>query len=129
MIPKIKEVKPNREDFKKKMKESQKKSEKQADGFQYNPYPASFDTFGKLKADIDAKKPGMLKPKSLSTEKRWIDDKKAKELGARNPGPGEYPLIAHWPGKLESGKKKDDKQQKNWMELITKGVDKSIYHE
>lgn len=128
-IPKIKEAKPNREDFKKKMKESQKKAGKQPDGFHYNPFPATFDTFGKLHADIEAKKPGTLKPRSLSNEKRWIDPKKEKAKAALMPGPGEYPLIAQWPGKLEKGMKKDENKKKNWMNLITKGVEKSIYHD
>jgi len=126
-IPKIKEVKPTKDEFKTKAKA--KKSEKINDGFHYNPIPVTFDTFGKIKADIDAKKPGAVKPRSLSNEKRWVDDKKAKEKSALSPGPGHYPMIAHWPGKIAGGKKKDDKQPKNYLQLITKGVEKSIYYE
>lgn len=125
-IPKIKEAKPNREDFKKKIKA--RKIEKQPDGFHYNPHYATFDTFGKLSLDIAEKKNNRIKQKSMFTSQRFGDPKKEKKLGASTPGPGQYPLIAHWSGKPEKGKKKDEEKKKNWMNLITKGIEKSIYY-
>lgn len=37
------------------------------------------------------------------------------------PGPGAYPMLAHWPGKDDGLKKDKNGKAKNWLEGITKG--------
>jgi len=128
-VPKLKEAKPNLDDFRKRAKEKQKKSEKQVDGLHYNPHYATFDTFGKMSMDIAEKKNNRLKEKSLTRQKRFPDEKKAKEIGGQVPGPGHYQMIAFYSGKPLKGKKSDeDKKDKNWMNKITKGPTTSIYY-
>ena len=97
------------------------------DGYHYNPHYPAFDTFGKLEADIKEKKAGRQREKSMDNAKRFPDDKKGKERSGSVPGPGHYQMIANWPGKPEKGKK-DEVKVKDWMKLISKGVEKSIYY-
>jgi hypothetical protein len=62
----------------------------------------------------------------LGTEVRFKDPTKSKsKLDGPVPGPGSYALVAKWPGK-EEGMKKD--KSKNWMEGLSKGVQRSIYY-
>ncbi|KAL4456933.1 hypothetical protein ABPG74_014571 [Tetrahymena malaccensis] len=88
--------------------------------------PILFNTFSKIE---EMKQKQGTRPKSnyLGTAERFGgSSKKSKTSGP--PGPGQYPLIANWPGK-EEGKKKDSKA-KNWMYNITKGTSevRSIYY-
>lgn len=41
------------------------------------------------------------------------------------PGPGQYPMIVQWAGKE---KDKNNPKQKNYMEVTTRGISKSIYY-
>lgn len=114
--------------MKKKLGAGKKKVEKQIDGYHYNPYPVTFDTFGKLESDIKEKKTGRQRQKSMDNSLRFPDPKKEKERAGSVPGPGHYPMIAHWPGKSEKGKKDDGVKVKDWMKRISKGIEKSIYY-
>jgi len=84
-------------------------------------------TFDRL-ADQNKDAKGKNKIKIWGSEERFKDFKKSKIKNIPiTPGPGMYPLVAEWPGK--DSKKKDGTKTKNWMEGLTKGVNRSIYYE
>lgn len=62
----------------------------------YNPIP--YDTFGKI-AEINKTKGSRPKSNYLGTAERFPGSGKKGRPGSAVPGPGQYPMIAKWPGK------------------------------
>ncbi|EGR28548.1 hypothetical protein IMG5_173130 [Ichthyophthirius multifiliis] len=118
-------TKPN--DWINKHKTESKKRLKSAmpDVCSYNPFPSTYRSFGKL---MQLNKEGTDKTKVnyFGKSQRFGNNKKGKQY--ITPGPGQYQLLAKWPGKEEGIKK--DKTTKNWMYNLTKGTHevKSIYY-
>jgi len=67
----------------------------------YDPVPVLFDTFWHTFAVYGKKKfnPKEAKSKFLGTADRFVDPKKFKSKKLVVPGPGNYDMIAKWPGK------------------------------
>jgi len=123
--PKIKETRMKPEDWKKKHAEQKKNSKSTfPDVGTFHPEPVAYKTFGKL-YDLHKEKKDVTKVKMWGTAKRFELKKDNKKNPNALPGPGQYPLMATWNGKLPAGKKEKDK---NWMNKITKGIEKSIYY-
>lgn len=90
-------------------------------------FPLDYDTFGKqfIKSQEDAASGKKGSVKYLGTEERFKDAKKSKSKSTLVvPGPGQYPLVPKWPGK---DKPKEGKE-KNWMDGISQGIQRSIYY-
>ena len=63
-----------------------------------NVFPVDFQTFGKLLIDFKDKKDKSKIP-YLGSEVRFKDPTKSKSKDTVSvPGPGNYPMIAEWPG-------------------------------
>jgi len=122
--PKLKETRMKPEDWKKKHSEKRAKSAFPDIGT-YNPYPAHIKTFGK-QFELHKEKKDVTKVKAWGTAVRFVFKKDAKKDPHSVPGPGTYAMTATWNGKLAPNDK--DKKDKNWMNKITKGVEKSIYY-
>ncbi len=62
----------------------------------YNPFPATFNTFGKQDFDKKAGKQPAGKVNYLGTAKRFKeeDKKKKKDKGTGEPGPGTYDILS-----------------------------------
>ncbi len=68
-----------------------------------NNFPVEYESFGKMLEKSKEKGDKKLNSKYLGVEERFKDPKKSKSLmQVAVPGAGQYPLIAHWPGKLTS---------------------------
>lgn len=67
----------------------------------YNPFPVSFNTFGKLKEIIEQKKKKKEKfsIQNFGKEERFKDVSKMKGQVSIVPAPNKYDLAVHWPGK------------------------------
>ena len=76
----------------------------------YDPVPVLFDTFWHTFAVYGKKKFNPKEPPSkfLGTADRFVDPKKFKSKKLIVPGPGNYDMIAKWPGKPKA-KSKDEK--------------------
>jgi len=116
------------QDWRKKHVEEKKKGIKSTfpDCGTYNPQAVNFGTFAKLEETQKDK------DKSSSKIKTWGAPgdrfKKSKKDDPNNfPGPGKYNTIAAWNGKPEAGKKAE-KKDGNWMNKVSKGIEKSIYY-
>jgi len=115
------------QDWRKKHTEEKSKGKKAAfpDCGTYNPQPVDFGTFAKLEITMKDKDKAGSKVKLWGATDRF---KKAKKDDPNNfPGPGKYNTVAAWNGKPEGGKKAE-KGDKNWMNKISKGIEKSIYY-
>jgi len=114
-------------DWRKKHAEHAKKTKKSSlpDMGTYNPIPVSFGTFQKLEAISKDKEKSGSKVKTWGTQERF--GKKGKKTDEGGPGPGKYNTIAIWNGKPLDGKK-SEKKDTNWMNKISKGIEKSIYY-
>jgi hypothetical protein len=125
--PKLKEVKMKPEDWKKKHNEQRSKSAKSSfpDVGTYNHMPVAYKTFGKL-YDQTKNKTNQTKVKEWGTATRFELKKDNKKDPNNFPGPGQYNMTAEWSGKALTGK--TDTKDKNWMNKITKGIEKSIYY-
>jgi len=123
--PKLKETKMKPEDWKKKHGEQQKKVKKSTfpDMGSFNPHPVAFKTFSK-ELELTKDKKGKKDSKMWGTSARFVAKKDPKKDANNFPGPGNYPMIAAWNGKTAGKKEKD----KNWMNRLTKGTEKSIYY-
>jgi len=123
--PKIKEARMKPEDWKKKHVELSKKSKKSPfpDVGSFNPHPVSFRTFAK-DMELRKEKKDQKNVKIWGTSSRFVTKKDSKKDPNNFPGPGTYPMIAGWNGKTVEKKPKD----LNWMNRLTKGVEKSIYY-
>jgi len=114
------------QDWRKKHGEEKTKNKKSTnpDCGTYNPQPVNFGTFSKL--EIIAKDKDR-----ASKVKTWGAPgdrfRKAKKEDQTVPGPGKYNTLAVWNGKPEGGKK-SEKRDTNWMNKLTKGIEKSIYY-
>jgi hypothetical protein len=115
------------EKWRKKHTEERKKNGKSAfpDVGTYTPVPTDIMTFTKLQ-QISKDKDKLSKAKTWGTSERFT---KAKKDAYNPPGPGFYNTNVVWNGKPE-GKKGDgdNKKDKNWMNKLTKGIEKSIYY-
>jgi len=126
IMPKIKETKLKPEDWKKKHAENQKKGKKSTypDMGTYNSQPVEYKTFGK-QLELAKEKKGGKDSKIWGTAGRFTTRKDPKKDPNNFPGPGNYPMVATWTGKNANGKKEKDK---NWMNRVSKGIEKSIYY-
>lgn len=110
--------------WRKKHQEERKKNGKSnmPDCGSYNPVPVNIMTFDKLKTTSKESN----KAKTWGTSERFS---KIKKDAYNPPGPGHYNTNVIWNGKPE-GKKGDgdSKKDKNWMNKLTKGIEKSIYY-
>jgi len=122
--PKIKPNKMAPEDWKKKHAGKRNVKSANPDMGSYNPFPVDLQTFGK-QYELHKEKRDINKVKTWGTSERFQGKKDSKKNPAGVPGPGMYPLMATWNGKLAIGKKEKDK---NWMNKVTKGITKSIYY-
>jgi len=124
--PKLKEAKLKPEDWKKKHGEESKKNKKSTlpDVGSFNPHPVNFKTFAKT-FEVNKENKGKKDSKAWGTSTRFVTKKDAKKDPNNFPGPGSYPLIATWNGKIPAGKKEKDQ---NWMNRLTRGIEKSIYY-
>ncbi len=115
------------EDWKKKHGEQGKKSKKSSypDVGTFNPQPAAFKTFGKM-YELHKEKKDISKVKMWGTAQRFTLKKDTKKDPNNFPGPGQYNMAATWSGKLPLGQKEN--KDKNWMNKVTKGIEKSIYY-
>lgn len=115
------------EDWKKKHKEERKRDAKSArpDVGSYNPHPVEFKTFAK-DLELAKEKKGKSSSKAWGSDERFGVKKDGKKDPNNFPGPGTYGMMATWNGKLPNGKA--DKVDKNWMNKITKGIERSIYY-
>jgi hypothetical protein len=116
------------QDWRKKHTEEKAKGKKSAmpDCGTYNPQPVEFGTFAKLEATMKDKEKAAPKTKMWGAPGDRF--RKAKKDDPNNfPGPGKYNTIAAWNGKAEAGKK-SDKKDTNWMNKLSKGIEKSIYY-
>jgi hypothetical protein len=88
----------------------------------YDPIPVLFDTFWQTFTVFGKKKRNPKEPPSkfLGTADRFVDPKKLKVKRLIVPAPGDYNMIANWPGKLKA--KSKDENKKDWMKSITKGI-------
>lgn len=89
----------------------------------YNPLPNDLVTFDKIAE--------MMKDKNkLPKVKTWGAPgdrfRKPKKDAYNPPGPGNYNTMIIWNGKQPDGKK--DKKDLNWMNKVSKGIEKSIYY-
>jgi len=127
---KIKENKMAPEDWKKKHVEDAKRSKSAVPANTSEktsmPFPVAFNTFGKLLELSKDKTKTQTKAKIWGTSERFVAKKDAKKAPNSVPGPGHYPMAATWNGKLAPNNK--DKKDKNWMNKITKGIERSIYY-
>jgi len=125
--PKLQETKMKPEDWKKKHADQRSKSSKSAlpDVGTFHPFPVAYKTFGKL-YDQTEKKQVQAKNKEWGTAKRFELKKDPKKDPNNFPGPGQYNMTAEWSGKALTGK--TDTKDKNWMNKVTKGIEKSIYY-
>jgi len=123
---KLKETKMKPEDWKKKHGEQGKKSKKSTfpDIGTYNPNPVNYKTFGK-EFELRKEKKDQKNVKIWGTSTRFPAKKDPKKDANNFPGPGNYPMIATWNGKSANGKREKDK---NFMNRVTKGIEKSIYY-
>ncbi|EGR33008.1 hypothetical protein IMG5_063790 [Ichthyophthirius multifiliis] len=88
-------------------------------------FPLDYDTFGKMLVKGKQK----TAVKYLGTQIRFKDLKSTKSKSVViGPGPGHYQMIAQWPGKLTLKDKKNEKA-KNYLNLLSSGLQKSIYYE
>ena len=106
----------------------------------YNGFPASYNTFGKVLQQLKDQG-GVIKSSVnyLGKVERFKDPSKTKSKSALNvPGPGHYPMIAHWAGLFILFKykicifvfvlgKQSKKEEFNYLNKITTGIEKSIY--
>jgi len=115
------------EDWKKKHAEQKKNSKSTfPDVGTFHPEPVAYKTFGKL-YQLHKEKKDINKVKLWGTAQRFTgkkDDK--KKSSSAFPGPGQYNMTATWSGKLPPGQKEN--KDKNWMNKVTKGIEKSIYY-
>jgi hypothetical protein len=125
IMPKIKEVKLKPEDWKKKHGEDAKKNKKSTfpDVGTFNPHPVAFKTFSK-EFELRKEKKDQKIVKMWGTAPRFVMKKDNKKDPNNFPGPGNYDMRAKWNGKSTEKKPKD----LNWMNRITKGIEKSIYY-
>lgn len=114
------------EDWKKKHGDQKKRDAKSAgpDIGSYNPFPVEYKTFAKDLAEPKDKKNS--NTKVWGTGSRFVQQKDTKKDPNNFPGPGSYGMVATWNGKLEKGG--NAKTDKNWMNKITKGIERSIYY-
>lgn len=75
----------------------------------YDPIPVTYDTFWHTFTVFGKKKrnPKEAPSKMLGTDARFHDPKTAKVKRLIVPGPGNYEMIAKWPGKVKA-KSKDE---------------------
>jgi len=123
---KLKETKMKPEDWKKKHSENSKKNKKSTypDMGTYNAQPVNYKTFSK-ELELRKDKKGPKDAKIWGTAGRFTTRKDPKKDPNNFPGPGNYPMIATWNGKNANGKKEKDK---NWMNRVSTGIEKSIYY-
>jgi len=123
--PKLKETKMKPEDWKKKHGEESKKSKKSTlpDVGTFHPHPVAFKTFAK-QFELTKDKKDQKMVKMWGTAPRFVMKKDTKKDPNNFPGPGNYDMRAKWNGKSTEKKPKD----LNWMNRLTKGVEKSIYY-
>ncbi|EGR31167.1 hypothetical protein IMG5_116380 [Ichthyophthirius multifiliis] len=130
ILPKIKINNTKPEQWRQKHKELEQKKQKKYNTpdmgtYKYN-YPSTYDTFGKIYQKLQDSGGKLTKSavNYLGKTERFKDISKSKSKQITNaPGPGHYPLIAQWPGK------ESKKEQFNYLEKISKGIEKSIYYE
>jgi len=123
--PKVKENKMGPTEWRKKHADKSRSKSALPDGLTVNPFPANYRTFGKLFEQVKNKEAGA-KVKVWGTSSRFQAKKDSKKDPNNFPGPGQYGMTAEWNGKQAVGK--NDKKDKNWMNRVTKGVEKSIYY-